>query len=152
MIEVISDNKNPVFPNHIENNNFFENKSREYFTNKTQNIIEVLMEIDKNIYLTGDILHKVDRAAMFYGLETRVPFLNSKVVNYASSIPFDFKIKNQKGKYIIRELAKKYLPNEIITRKKMGFSIPLDNWISKNSNHFIENFIKKKELLLEIGV
>lgn len=151
LIEVISDNKNPVFQNHNENNNFFESKSREYFTNKKQNIIEVLMAMDKNIYLTGDILHKVDRAAMFYGLETRVPFLNSKVVNYASSIPFDFKIKNQKGKYMIRELAKKYLPSEIINRKKMGFSIPLDNWITKNSNDFIENFIKKKELLLELG-
>ena len=78
------------------------------------------MKFDQDIYLTGDILHKVDRASMFYSLETRIPFLNSKVTQFASELPYELKMSQSGGKYILKkEIAKKYLPKQIISRKKM---------------------------------
>ena len=151
LIEVIHDYNNPIFNYHDEDIITSKIKSQNYSFDKNFNSIERLMKFDQDIYLTGDILHKVDRASMFYSLETRIPFLNSKVTKFASELPFEFKINNHEGKYILREVAKKYLPNQIISRKKMGFSVPLNNWIAKNSTEFINNFKNKKDMFIDLG-
>lgn len=151
LIETFNDIQNPAF-NFVNENNFSQKIKREnYFLKDYSNNIEKIMKIDQKTYLTGDILHKVDRASMFYSLETRIPFLNSKVVNFSDKLPFNYKINNFYGKFILREIAKKYLPNEIIKRKKMGFSVPLNSWITENTDEFKKKFEKKKEYLEYLG-
>ena len=151
LIQTVSNHKIPIFDNVKENIITSKINSQNYNPNNDLNDIEQIMKFDQNIYLTGDILHKVDRASMFYSLETRIPFLNSKVTKFASELPYELKINRFGGKYILKEVAKKYLPNQIISRKKMGFSVPLNNWIIKNSDEFIRNFQNKKEIFLDLG-
>jgi len=97
--------------------------------NKNKNLVENVMLADQNMYLTGDILHKVDRASMHYSLETRIPFLNPNIVNFSNKLKMDMKIKGNTGKFLLREVLKKYIPEKYINRPKMGFSIPLNEWL-----------------------
>ena len=103
-------------------------KISTYF-NKNKNLVENVMLADQNMYLTGDILHKVDRASMHYSLETRIPFLNPNIVNFSNKLTMDMKIRGNTGKFLLREVLKKYIPEKYINRPKMGFSIPLNEWL-----------------------
>ena len=87
-----------------------------------------MMHIDKLTYLPDDILVKVDRASMYYSLETRVPFLD-KVIELSNSISLENKIKNNKGKIILKEVLKKYLPEKYLKQTKKGFSAPISTWL-----------------------
>ena len=92
-------------------------------------IAEKMMFLDLGIYLPGDILTKVDRAAMGVGLETRIPFLNHKVVEFAWNMPLDMKINNGESKWALRRILENYIPSKLINRPKMGFGIPIDKWL-----------------------
>jgi asparagine synthase (glutamine-hydrolysing) len=80
-------------------------------------------------YLTDDILQKVDRAAMAVGLETRVPFLDKDVAEFAARIPPHMKVRAGRGKWLVRQVLYKHVPAELIDRPKTGFSVPLDDWL-----------------------
>ena len=80
-------------------------------------------------YLLDDILVKVDRASMYNSLEVRAPFLDYRLVDFANSLPEKYKRKGLTGKYILRELMRNKIPNEIIDRPKKGFGIPLSQWL-----------------------
>jgi asparagine synthase (glutamine-hydrolysing) len=80
-------------------------------------------------YLTDDILQKVDRAAMAVSLETRVPFLDKDVVEFAAKIPPAMKVRAGRGKWLVRQVLYKHVPAALIDRPKAGFSIPLDDWL-----------------------
>jgi asparagine synthase (glutamine-hydrolysing) len=84
---------------------------------------------DSLSYLTEDILQKVDRAAMAVGLETRVPFLDKDVVEFAARIPPGMKVRAGRGKWLVRQVLYKHVPAALIDRPKTGFSIPLDDWL-----------------------
>lgn len=85
--------------------------------------------LDFKIYLPADILTKVDRASMANSLEVRVPILDHKFVEWAAGIPSNLKLRNGKGKYIFKKAMEPYLSSDILYRKKMGFSIPLADWL-----------------------
>ncbi|CAL78850.1 putative Asparagine synthetase [Bradyrhizobium sp. ORS 278] len=84
---------------------------------------------DSLSYLSDDILQKVDRAAMAVALETRVPFLDKDVVEFAARVPPDMKVRDGRGKWLVRQVLYRYVPAEMIDRPKTGFSIPLDSWL-----------------------
>jgi asparagine synthase (glutamine-hydrolysing) len=84
---------------------------------------------DSLSYLTDDILQKVDRAAMSVSLETRVPFLDRDVVEFAARVPPSMKIREGRGKWLVRQVLYKHVPAALIDRPKTGFSIPLDQWL-----------------------
>jgi len=95
----------------------------------TQHSTQRMMYLDALTYLPDDILVKLDRAAMSVGLETRVPLLDHHVVEFAWRIPMSMKLKDGKGKWLLRALLQKYLPGEMVERPKKGFSVPLADWL-----------------------
>lgn len=84
---------------------------------------------DAGTYLPDDILTKVDRAAMNVGLETRAPLLDHRIIEFAYSLPLDYKLHRGIGKKVLREVLYRYVPISIVNRPKIGFSIPLSSWL-----------------------
>ena len=84
---------------------------------------------DTLTYLPGDLLTKVDRASMAVGLEVRVPFLDPEMFDFAWSLSGDQRAKNGQGKWLLRELLRQSLPDHLIDRPKMGFGIPVGQWL-----------------------
>jgi asparagine synthase (glutamine-hydrolysing) len=84
---------------------------------------------DSLSYLTDDILQKVDRAAMSVALETRVPFLDRDVVEFAARIPPGMKVRDGRGKWLVRQVLYQHVPQNLVDRPKTGFGIPIDDWL-----------------------
>ena len=101
---------------------------------------------DSVSYLTDDILHKVDRAAMAVGLETRVPFLDKDVVEFAAKIPPEMKVRSGRGKWLVRQVLYKYVPPGLIDRPKSGFSIPLDDWLRGSLKPWASDLLSPEKL------
>ena len=84
---------------------------------------------DSLSYLTDDILQKIDRAAMAVALETRVPFLDKDVAEFAARIPPHMKVRDGRGKWLVRQVLYRHVPANLVDRPKTGFGIPLDDWL-----------------------
>jgi asparagine synthase (glutamine-hydrolysing) len=94
----------------------------------TDNPLSMVQYLDIKTYLLGDILTKVDRASMAHALEVRVPLLDYQLVEWMAGIEPNLKLRGSEGKYIFKKALENYLPNDILYRPKMGFSIPLAAW------------------------
>lgn len=109
--------------------------------------INPVLRNDLEMVLPGDMLPKVDLMSMANALEVRVPFLDHRVVEYAMQLPDEYKIKGKKRKIILRELAKELLPNEIISRKKHGFEVPLQAWLAGPLGYLLQTELLEKNFI-----
>ncbi len=113
---------------------------------------EWMMARDVTGYLPGDILVKVDRAAMSVGLETRAPLLDVRVERLARQIPVGLHVDGQGGKRLLREVLYRYVPRELIERPKQGFAIPLDDWLRGALRDWGEDLMQDEDLLSALGL
>lgn len=105
-----------------------------------------MMVQDIRGYLTDDILCKVDRAAMGVSLETRAPFLDPDVVALSSRLPLDLKIRDNVGKWILRQVLYRHVPPHLIERPKVGFTIPIGLWLQGSLRDWAENLLAPDKL------
>ena len=100
-------------------------------------VVDRLMALDIQTYLPEDLLVKMDVATMANSLEARSPFLDQNVMAFAAGLPEAMKLKGWTGKFILRRLAVKRLPKEIVTRRKMGFAVPIGHWFRTNLRTYL---------------
>ena len=104
-----------------------------------------------NSFLTDHNLNYTDKLSMAVGVEVRVPFLDTELVEFSTNIPPHFKIKGNETKYLLKKVAEKYLPKEIIYRTKTGFGAPVRNWILNDMDDLINDYLSK-EIIIKRGI
>lgn len=113
----------------LDGYNPFEVFRHHYDRARTDDPLSRVQYVDIKTYLTDDVLAKVDRASMAVSLEVRCPLLDHKLMELAARIPSRLKLKDGAGKYILKKAMRRVLPEEVLTRRKQGFSIPLAEWL-----------------------
>jgi asparagine synthase (glutamine-hydrolysing) len=101
---------------------------------------------DIDYYLKDDLLVKVDRATMKYSLETRVPILDYRIVEFAFNLSQNLKIKNGEQKYLLKQVLYDFVPKEFFKRPKWGFGIPLTLWLQGPLSYLIDDVLSKENV------
>jgi asparagine synthase (glutamine-hydrolysing) len=104
-------------------------RSLEEAFRHADNAVDRMLWLDNHVYLPGDLLVKMDIAAMHCGLETRSPLLDHEVIEFCARLPVRHKVHRRVGKYLLKKLAERYFPADFVHRPKMGFGIPLTAWL-----------------------
>jgi asparagine synthase (glutamine-hydrolysing) len=107
----------------------------------TDDYVSRLQYLDVHQYLPEDILTKVDRTSMLNSLETRVPLLDHVVMEHAARMPSRIKLRDGEGKRVLKTAMRPYLPGEILSRRKMGFGVPLATWFRRDLKDFARDVL-----------
>ncbi len=137
------------FVNHVSNfYNFdnFDNKFLKENINLNINGLNDILTQDINLYLSNDIMCKVDRSSMFNSLETRMPLADADFLSYLNSIDYSKKVVKNNPKHILKNISNKIFPQELIERPKMGFEVPLDKLLKNNFREWSEDLLKNSNL------
>lgn len=136
-------------PNSIVHGGFESNIFLDESTNNLKELddLSLMMTLDLLTYLPDDILTKVDRAAMGVSLETRVPFLDHEVVEFALRLPLKYKLRDNQTKWLARKVLYKYVPKDLIERPKSGFAIPIGIWLKSSLKEWAEDLLDEKTMI-----
>jgi len=145
------DDKNALYTDEFKNTTGAFDQS-DFISRKiggfpTLDLIERAMKTDIETNLPGDLAVKMDIATMANSLEARSPFLDHKLMEFAASIPVELKLKGFTSKYIIKKLASKFLPKEILGRRKMGFGAPIGMWLKNELKDYVSEVLLDRRAL-----
>lgn len=128
----------------VSNHHSIANLQEDFNLRRDLSAMEGQAFFDLKYYLPDDLLVKVDRASMKYSLETRVPLLDYRIIEFALNLPEKFKYQKGVSKYILKEILYEYIPKSFFDRPKWGFGIPLDNWLKTDLSYLINDYLNAK--------
>ena len=120
--------------------------ARHYDECNAVDYLDKLMHVDSSLWLPDDLLVKVDRATMHYSLEARVPYLDHRFVEFCATLDPVLKVRGKTGKWLLKRVAEKYLPHDIVHRGKQGFVMPLSEWIAGTLKDDVERSLDAQAL------
>ncbi|MFT5777422.1 MAG: asparagine synthase (glutamine-hydrolyzing) [Crocinitomicaceae bacterium] len=118
----------------------------EAMHSENKSSLAYMMAIDYQTYLVDDILQKVDRSTMSVGLEGREPFLDHRIIEFAARLPDHYKYSDGIKKRLLRDIVHQYVPKEMMDRPKMGFAIPIAEWMMTELRPLVDEFISEKSI------
>lgn len=130
----------------IENLNPYSHQEKWFDEGNAKKLLDKILYADTKTYL-HELLMKQDQMSMAASLESRVPFLDHELVEFTAKIPVRMKIRGKDTKWILREAMKGILPDEILSREKMGFPVPLGKWLRKDYKHLVDEYILSERSL-----
>ena len=110
-------------------------------------VLDATLLTDQMTYLPNDLLVKVDIASMANSLEARSPFLDHKLIEFAASLPESLKMNKFRNKYLLKKVAAKLVPSEVIYRRKMGFGVPVGSWFRGEMKDFVRGVLLSEKSL-----
>jgi asparagine synthase (glutamine-hydrolysing) len=118
---------------------------------KEKDPLNKMLYLESKFFLVDHNLNYTDKMSMYNSIETRVPFLDYRIVDWAAKLPTEYKLRDGEAKWILKKVAERYLDDEIIYRKKTGFGAPLRDWIKEEMEPLITGYLNK-EVLSKHGV
>jgi asparagine synthase (glutamine-hydrolysing) len=108
--------------------------------------LDRMLYVDTKLWLVDDLLARGDKMTMAASIEGRVPFLDHKLVEFAASLPPEMKVKGLERKYLLKKVAEKWLPRELVYRKKKGFPMPIGNWFRGEARDFLRDHVNPQTI------
>ena len=133
-----------IEPNNYDCSSYF--KKLKNYIEKEKSDLNKMLFWELNTFLTDHNLNYTDKLSMAAGVEVRVPFLDTELVEFSTKIPEELKLKGNETKYILKKVAEKYLPKEVIYRPKTGFGAPIRDWILNDMDFLIKDYLSKESI------